>query len=333
MPVIGHAFVGIATADAARDVADRGQRGGAPLGLLGADLRPPGLLARPPRRSRPRPHWVATARVLGHSLLFAGVVGPLVALLLSGLGLPFRRRPRLVARVRSSPTTRSTSPRPRIASPSGLSRDRPMGLGWELVPRATWVEAAVYGGAAGARRARPPLGAWSRRSERDPREGGHSRPGASPGPADGRRLPDPGCARRQGTRLRRCGGSPSPERVQPVPRAPGRGRALAGDVVPGSHRLPARGGLRRPRQPARAEEAYLRSYRAEPGYFWLVADLAAFYAGTDRSLEERRRLVDPLLARLKDEFRDEPGLPEALGRIERRLAKGASASPPPGEVP
>ena len=263
--------------------------------------------------------WVATARVLGHSLLFAAIVGPLVALLLAGLGLRFR--PALVWSLASilahdALDLAQTTDR----QPWWPFSDRRAGLGWELVPRATWVEAAVYAAAAGLvmlglhwvrgpaaalRRptGRQPLAAWGltatlmvaaylTQAARADRERAYA------GAEDALRRSD----------FTRCLGLLGEAERWPATWSPGRIDYLRGEAYAGL------------RQPARAEEAYLRSYRAEPGYFWLVADLAAFYAGTDRSLEERRRLVEPLLARLKDEFRDEPGLPEALWRIERRLA-------------
>jgi len=74
-----------------------------------------------------------------------------------------------------------------------------------------------------------------------------------------------------------------------------------------------------------AEEHYRRSYQANPRYFWLLADLSLFYAESDRPVADRRRLVAPLISSLRDNFGDEAGLPALLGRIERKLA-----APPPG---
>jgi membrane-bound metal-dependent hydrolase YbcI (DUF457 family) len=74
----------------------------------------------------------------------------------------------------------------------------------------------------------------------------------------------------------------------------------------------------------RAEQHYLRSYEANPRYYWLLADLALFYAGSDRPVAERRRLVDPLVARLHESFDGEAELPLLLTRIERRLSMPSS---------
>jgi membrane-bound metal-dependent hydrolase YbcI (DUF457 family) len=70
----------------------------------------------------------------------------------------------------------------------------------------------------------------------------------------------------------------------------------------------------------RAEEHYLRSYQANPDYVWLVADLALFYAGSDRPAAERRRLVEPLVRRLREDFLGEEELTRFLARVDRRLA-------------
>jgi tetratricopeptide (TPR) repeat protein len=72
----------------------------------------------------------------------------------------------------------------------------------------------------------------------------------------------------------------------------------------------------------RAEASYLRAYRADPGYFWLVVDLAAFYASSDEPRNERRRRVSPLVQRLREEFANEPAMPAAVDRILRKLGSG-----------
>ena len=71
---------------------------------------------------------------------------------------------------------------------------------------------------------------------------------------------------------------------------------------------------------ARAEEHYLKSYRANPGYCWLLVDLAVFYADSPRSFADRKRLVEPLVRRLHDEFGGVVELQPSLARIERKLA-------------
>jgi hypothetical protein len=74
--------------------------------------------------------------------------------------------------------------------------------------------------------------------------------------------------------------------------------------------------------PRRAERDYLASYEADPHFFWLVADLAMLYASADgQPAAERRRRVEPYLARLRQEFAAEPARAAILARIERALAR------------
>jgi hypothetical protein len=82
---------------------------------------------------------------------------------------------------------------------------------------------------------------------------------------------------------------------------------------------------------AKAEQYYLQSYRADPFYFWTVADLAVFYASSDELLEVRRRHVAPYLARLTDEFADEPLLPRYLAKLERQLSDSPASPVSPTE--
>jgi hypothetical protein len=78
----------------------------------------------------------------------------------------------------------------------------------------------------------------------------------------------------------------------------------------------------------RAETYYLRAYQADRTYFWAVADLALFYASSDATEAERRRLAAPYLSRLRSEFTGHPALPEMLTRVERKLT-----APRPGGAP
>ena len=78
----------------------------------------------------------------------------------------------------------------------------------------------------------------------------------------------------------------------------------------------------------RAEVYYLRAYRADRTYFWVVADLALFYASSDLPVAERRRLAAPYLRRLRSEFAGNPALPEILARVERKLAASRSNGRP-----
>ncbi len=72
-----------------------------------------------------------------------------------------------------------------------------------------------------------------------------------------------------------------------------------------------------------AEDFYLRSYAADPSYFWLVGDLAVFYAEGPEPRSERQRKAAPYVERLKTEFVDMRELPGMLTRIERKLSQGA----------
>jgi tetratricopeptide (TPR) repeat protein len=71
----------------------------------------------------------------------------------------------------------------------------------------------------------------------------------------------------------------------------------------------------------RAERYYLRAYAADPTYFWVVVDLAELYASSQRPADARRRLAAPYLARLRRDFPEQPELPRVLARIERKLAE------------
>jgi membrane-bound metal-dependent hydrolase YbcI (DUF457 family) len=74
---------------------------------------------------------------------------------------------------------------------------------------------------------------------------------------------------------------------------------------------------------ALAEEHYLRSRRADPAYFWSLADLALFYARGPEPADERRRRVLPLLERLRADHSKHPALPRVLARAERALGQPA----------
>jgi len=68
-----------------------------------------------------------------------------------------------------------------------------------------------------------------------------------------------------------------------------------------------------------SEHYYLRSYRADPGYFWCVVDLAMFYASSPMPVSERRRLIAPYLKRLQNDFSGRKDLAGYLNKIERKL--------------
>jgi len=78
----------------------------------------------------------------------------------------------------------------------------------------------------------------------------------------------------------------------------------------------------------RAEIYYLRAYRADRTYFWTVADLALLYASSDEPVAERRRQTAPYVSRLRTEFARHPALRRILAGVEWKL----TAHPPDGEL-
>lgn len=75
-----------------------------------------------------------------------------------------------------------------------------------------------------------------------------------------------------------------------------------------------------------AKTYYLRAYRADRTYFWLVADLALFYASSSEPVAERRRSVEPYLSRLRADFAGHPAFSDVVTRVERRLAARGTPS-------
>ncbi len=74
-------------------------------------------------------------------------------------------------------------------------------------------------------------------------------------------------------------------------------------------------------QPGLGEALYRHAYDEDPTNFWAVADLAEFYAAGDRPLVERRRLTQVYVAQLRERFAHHRALPRVLAGIERRLAR------------
>ncbi len=79
---------------------------------------------------------------------------------------------------------------------------------------------------------------------------------------------------------------------------------------------------------AGAEERLLAAERREPGDYRTVVDLALFYASSNDSPTERRQKVAPYLTRLQHEFARRRGVGRALDQIAERLA---SSSTPAGQ--
>lgn len=105
----------------------------------------------------------------------------------------------------------------------------------------------------------------------------------------------------------------------PSPAKPGRIDYLRGEAY---ERLGARD---------TAEHWYLRSYAADPSYFWVVSDLALFYASGPEPASVRRQAVAPYVRQLTGQFRRRRETPRVLDSIERRLRgqKTDAASPAP----
>jgi membrane-bound metal-dependent hydrolase YbcI (DUF457 family) len=72
-------------------------------------------------------------------------------------------------------------------------------------------------------------------------------------------------------------------------------------------------------QPGIAERYYLRAYEEDPTNFWAVADLAEFYASTEGAAAERRRQVQPYVDELRRKFPRYSQLEPVLARIDRKL--------------
>lgn len=70
----------------------------------------------------------------------------------------------------------------------------------------------------------------------------------------------------------------------------------------------------------RAEQHYLKSYAADPTYFWVVADLAIFYASGPSPEAARRLAAAPYVERLTRDFSKHPELTRTLDRVRRHLA-------------
>jgi tetratricopeptide (TPR) repeat protein len=79
----------------------------------------------------------------------------------------------------------------------------------------------------------------------------------------------------------------------------------------------------------RAEQLYHRSIRDAPYFYWNLADLVLLYATADQAPEVKRRRLEPYLAQLRNRFADHERLPRLLERVERNLAP----RPPAGKRP
>lgn len=314
MPLIGHALVGWATALEARPPRAAGAALWAPAVIATAYLPDVvgqlGLLAG----------WTDAPRA-GHSVVFAVAAGPVVALALSAAGGVSRIRAWLVAfgslLLHDLLDVLQSTDR----QPWWPFSARPLILERPLVPESPSGEALLFGGLFLAylivRRLRPREGGATpgRRSWavhtltiaivlaavvthglRDRRERQFE---------EARQRIERGDPRAGLALLDRAASWPSTAR-------PGRADYLKGEAY-------ARLGDR-----DAAERSYLRSLQVDPGYFWALADLAAFYAGGPDPLDVRRRRVEPLLARMREQHPSHP----ALGRMEKRIERGLARPDP-----
>jgi len=75
-----------------------------------------------------------------------------------------------------------------------------------------------------------------------------------------------------------------------------------------------------------AEFYYLRSYRLDPWFFRCVAQLALFYADSEGTPAERSKKVAPYLSRLNNEFSYHPSLPLVVSEVEQKLSDSGTSN-------
>lgn len=73
----------------------------------------------------------------------------------------------------------------------------------------------------------------------------------------------------------------------------------------------------------RAEGCYLLSLHADPNYFWAVADFALFYASAPEGRDVRQQRVAPYVRRLREDFARHPQLSETLAAIIDALSNAS----------
>jgi LexA-binding, inner membrane-associated putative hydrolase len=329
MPVLGHAFVGLAIGVSTRPSAvGHSEPGGIGVGsglwlpavvtlaYLPDIVAQLGLIAG----------W-SDGHLLGHSVMFAVVVSPAIAAMLTRLAkVSF---PRAFVTVLVSLLVHDVLDLVQATdrAPWWPLSDRPVGFDLGLIPTDLRREAAVFGGLLLAFVAlRHAVHRWTGQSTVDP-------PIAGRGPArlvwlgrafivavvlvalvthslrdardaqleTGRALVEQSAYQAGLEALARAERWPSTTK-------PGRIDYLRAEAYAGM-------GDRQ-----RAETYYLRAYRADRTYFWTVADLALFYASSGEPVAERRRAAEPYLNRLRDDFVRDPALPEVLTQVERKLA-------------
>jgi membrane-bound metal-dependent hydrolase YbcI (DUF457 family) len=331
LPVVGHAFVGAATALATRGSGSESRPSARPFWV-------PSLVAFAYLPDLPGAFvpaaWFGEARAFGHSILFAALAGGPLGYALAGWArIPVRRG---LAIALFSLVIHDVLDLLQATDrvPFWPFSRRPLGLGMEVVPRGTVGEGVVFALAFAVFTLG--LGWWRGATLR------------SLWPRDGRsRLASLGLTglltmAALVTHLGRDARERDYRAAEVALRDHRNREALALlDRAEGWPSLAAAGRLDYLRGEAyrglgdttQAEEHYRRSYEANPHYFWLLADFSLFYAESDRPVGERRRLVAPLVARLGEEFGREADLSELMRRIERALAtphtsRSATEEPP-----
>jgi len=337
MPVLGHAFVGLAIGVSTRR---SGREQSAPPGIGAAwALWLPAVvtLAYLPdivAQLGVIAGW-SDGRLLGHSVLFAVAVSPAIAVVLMWLARVSVIRAFVTALVSLLVHDVLDLAQATDRAPWWPLSDRHVGVELGLIPTDLLREAAVFGGLMLAFLAlRHAAHLWAGQSAVNPRISGegpvrlvwlgrafivavvsaavvtHSLRDARDSQLEaGRALVERGAYQAALEVL--AGAEPWPSTTKP-----GRIDYVRAEAYAGMGDRP------------RAEAYYLRSYLADPTYFWAVADLALFYASSAEPVGQRRRLVAPYLNRLRSEFAGHPDLPEILARVERKLAAVQSRREP-----
>jgi membrane-bound metal-dependent hydrolase YbcI (DUF457 family) len=330
MPVIGHAFVGVGTAILThpKDRAPAGTPGGPGVALWVPVLLALAYLPDIVSQLTLVAGW-ESARELGHSFLFAGLasfsLGPLLAQLVGDS--PLRGFAIVLGSILGHDLLDVLQSTDRM--PFWPFSDRIVGPAREIIPDRMLYEAAIFGSAFAVL-----LGfRWARAGGNplhlidDPRADPASRLRLRVGwfvvglftvavAVLNVRKNFREEQLNEAVRLVESGryddGLALLEEAQKWPGRPARGRVdyLKAEAAYGV-------GDRR-----RAEEHYLRSYAADPNYFWLVGDMAAFYAEGTEAPEERRRRAAPFMQRLRTDFSEHRELPAQLARIESKLTGG-----------
>ncbi|MET0556845.1 MAG: metal-dependent hydrolase [Vicinamibacteria bacterium] len=320
MPLIGHALVGWATALESRPEAS-GREGGTgalfvPVVVAAAYLpdavAQAGLLAG----------WADAPRA-GHSLLLALAAIPLLAAAVSAAGAFSYARGLVVAGVTLGLHDALDLLQSTDRQPLWPFSDRPFALDRPLLPESALGEAAVFGAcfllylAVSRRWRRPravvrgPLGrlGWAGRIA----TGALVLLAVATHGLRGMRERQLSAAR---AAIEHGDVQAGLRALDDAERWPSTARAGRVDYLRGEAHA-ARG------ERALAEAHYLRSRRADPAYFWSLADLALFYARGPEPADERARRVVPLLDRLRAEHPRHGALPRVLAQAERALARPA----------